>query len=156
MIEKITKEEIESVWMEPVAGNIQSIYGKVNELIDAVNTIQKEREAERFEIQEWIAILEAVRESVNIHGKQIDELQMNVEPAENWKCAKNAQEPYAEQRRWIGKLCRFWDSVYDSYYFDTLKGIIDEGLFIGHNGVWKHCEPVKPDDDIIYKGGKDE
>lgn len=53
-----------------------SFVDKINELIDAVNTIQKEREAERFEIQEWIGILEAVRKSVNIHEKQIDELQM--------------------------------------------------------------------------------
>lgn len=27
---------------------------KINELVDAINTIQKEREAERFEIQEKI------------------------------------------------------------------------------------------------------
>lgn len=37
MIEKFTKDEIESAWAEPVAGNIQSIYGKINELIDVVN-----------------------------------------------------------------------------------------------------------------------
>ena len=52
----------------------------VNELVDAVNTIQKEREAERFEIREWISIIKAVRKSVNIHEKQIDELQMKAEP----------------------------------------------------------------------------
>lgn len=52
-------------------------YGeKINELVDAVNTIQKEREAERFEIQEWIGILEALRKSVDVHEKQIDELQL--------------------------------------------------------------------------------
>lgn len=56
------------------------VISKLNELIDTVNTIQKEREAERFEIQEWIGILEAVRKSVNVHEKQIDELQMKVEP----------------------------------------------------------------------------
>ena len=57
-----------------------SLFNKINELVDAVNTIQKEREAEWFEIQEWIGILEAVRKSVNVHEKQIDELQMKVEP----------------------------------------------------------------------------
>lgn len=80
MIGKFTKEEIESVWGEPLAGNVQSIYGKINELVDTINTIQKEREAEWFEIREWIGILEAVRESVNVHEKQIDELQMKAEP----------------------------------------------------------------------------
>ena len=54
--------------------------GKINELINIINAIQKEREAERFEIQEWIGILETVRQSVNIHEKQIDELQMKTEP----------------------------------------------------------------------------
>ena len=56
------------------------VLNKINELVDAVNTIQKEREEERFEIQEWISIIEAVRKSVNIHEKQIDELQMKLEP----------------------------------------------------------------------------
>lgn len=40
MIEKFTKDEIESAWVEPVAGNVQSIYGKINELVDAVNELQ--------------------------------------------------------------------------------------------------------------------
>ena len=53
---------------------------KINELCDIINTIQKEREAEWFEIKEWICILEAVRKSVNIHEKHIDELQMKLEP----------------------------------------------------------------------------
>lgn len=79
MIGKFTKDEIESAWVEPVTGNIQSIYGKINELVDVINAIQKEREAERFEIQEWIGILEAVRESVNVHERQIDKLQMRDE-----------------------------------------------------------------------------
>lgn len=74
---------------------------KINELCDIVNTIQKEREAERFEIQEWIGILEAVRKSVNIHEKQIDELQMKVEPekckipadnSEKANCQENVQQ----------------------------------------------------------------
>ena len=42
MIEKFTKDEIESAWAEPVAGNIQSIYGKINELVDAVNKQEKQ------------------------------------------------------------------------------------------------------------------
>jgi aspartokinase len=61
---------------------------KINELCDIINTIQKEREAERFEIQEWIDILEAVRKSVNIHEKEIDELQMKIEPE---KCETPAE-----------------------------------------------------------------
>ena len=71
---------------------------KINELVDAVNDIQKEREAERFEIQEWIGILEAVRKSVNIHEKQIDELQMKLEPKKCETRAENVQ-PDTESRQ---------------------------------------------------------
>lgn len=84
MIKKLKEHDIIDPKTDKVIGKIgcdlREIMDKLNEVIDAVNTIQKEREAEWFEIQEWIGILEAVRKSVNIHEKQIDELQMKVEP----------------------------------------------------------------------------
>ena len=84
MIEKLKEHDVIDPKTDRVIGTIgcdlREIIDKLNEVIDAVNTIQKEREAERFEIQEWIGILEAVRKSVNIHEKQIDELQMKLEP----------------------------------------------------------------------------
>lgn len=127
------------------------VVSKVNELVDAINKL-------KTMAKNTNTVLKSLVEENNIHERQIDELQMKLEPhkcepAENGKSSKTEQSPYEKQRKWIGKLCRFWDSVYDRYYFDTLKGITDEGLFIGHNGVWKHCEPVKADSDIIYKGG---
>jgi hypothetical protein len=126
----------------------------LNHVVDVVNTIQKEREAERFEIQEWIDILEAVRKSVNTHEKQIDELQMKVEPE---KC-KALVDPYAEQRKWIGKLCRFWDLDDGSSYYGPLTKIHDDGnpynYECNHKVCYANCEPVK--DDIIYKGGDNE
>lgn len=118
-------------------------------------------------INELIDIVNALVEENNIHEEQIDELQMKLEPE---KCETPAErmigsiffdkiegkmnpEPadkFAEQRKWIGKLCRFWDFVEDRCYFDTLKGITDKCLFIGHYGFWEHCEPVS--EDMIYKG----
>lgn len=125
---------------------------KINEVIDAVNTIQKEREAEWFEIQEWIGILEAVRKSVNIHEKQIDKLQMKVEPE---KCEAPA-DPYAEYRGWAGKLCRFWNIDKDKAIYGILEEVKADWAYRfqakGEQYLWDHCEPVKPDDDIIYKG----
>lgn len=85
MIEKLNIDPTQSV-----ATN-HCIINKINELVDAVNAIQKEREAEWFEIKEWIGILEAVRESVNVHEKQIDELQMKVE-LEKCKPEENTQD----------------------------------------------------------------
>lgn len=131
---------------------------KINEVIDAVNTIQKEREAERFEIQEWIGILEEVRKSVNIHEKQIDELQMKLEPE---KC-ETPVDPFAEQRKWIGKLCRFWDTNIGENVWGILGGIdFSENEKYPYwcdqlQEQYQNCEPVKPDDAIIYKGEDNE
>lgn len=100
---------------------------KINEVVDALNEIKEK--------------LKPIIEERESEIKVYEEVMQNIK-----------QDPYAEQRGWIGKLCKFWDFVYDNYYFDTLKGITDKGLFIGHNGSWEHCEPVKPDDDIIFKG----
>lgn len=98
---------------------------KINELIDVVNTLVEEN---------------------NVHEKQIDELQMK-EPA----------DPFAEQRKWIGKLCRFWDDYgEEDKVIDVLSHIDTSGRYVyvmcDHQVHYQHCEPVKPDDDIIYKG----
>lgn len=152
---KITKRDGDYINADNNTQIINTLVCKINELCDVINTIQKEREAERFEIQEWIGILEAVRKSVNVHEKQIDELQMKVEPE---KC----EDPYAEQRKWIGTLCRFWDgnktpTQTTDFAYGTLLEIDDYGDFKCDTMTWfDNCEPVKPDDDIIYKGGKDE
>lgn len=133
---------------------------KINELVDTVNAIQKEREAEWFEIKEWIGILEAVRKSVNIHEKQIDELQMKPEPE---KC-KKPTNPYAKQLGWIGKLCKFWNDEDEGYTYDILIDIEDDGSGYPYKIVdvdsktwtisYKHCEPVP--EDLIYKGAHNE
>lgn len=156
---------------------------KINELVDAVNKLQEEAEnnariradhehkieefqAKDEEIAEWIDILEAVRKSVNVHEKQIDELQMKLEPE---KCdipdSDDAiqevihSDPYAEQRKWIGTLCEFWDYDGEEKWFSILEHIDKNSPYqYCASGDWwyKHCEPVKPDDDIIYKGGDNE
>lgn len=102
---------------------------KLNEVIDAVNSI------------------------VSVQEKLIDS-RFVVETKH-----KTPADLYAEQRRWIGCVCRFW---YDNPN-DTLLDYLDK-IQTGKNGVvqyyskesgdwFPHCEPVKPDDDIIYKGG---
>lgn len=107
---------------------------KINELVDAVNGMLYWHEnLPRF----W----------QNLSQKENTE---NKEPA----------DPYAEQRKWIGKLCWFWISGKNNKnHYGKLKQIdpfskhhyTDEDLT-----CWDFCEPVKPDDDIIYKGGNNE
>lgn len=61
---------------------------------------------------------------------------------------------YAEQRKWIGKVCRFFDSDKDDARIGVLSAIQNGMYFIKHTSTaYDYCEPVKPDDDVIYKGG---
>lgn len=69
-------------------------------------------------------------------------------------------DPYAEQRKWIGKICKFWNWDTGLVHYSkliTIKDINDGEMsncpFRADDGCWyMYCEPVKPDDDIIYKG----
>lgn len=76
--------------------------------------------------------------------------------AEDSQSAKIAQDAFAEQRKWIGKLCWFWDDDKKDGSYDVL-GYIKEGwehcyVRKGHYFAYKHCEPVKPDSELIYHG----
>lgn len=106
---------------------------KINELVDAVNSI------------------------VSVQEKLIDS-RFVVETKH-----EATADPYAEQRKWIGKLCKFWDDDAFITSKDWAYGMltsIDKGMQYQYccNEIsnFKHCEPVKPTDSIIYKGGKDE
>lgn len=82
------------------------------------------------------------------------EMAMKAEP-------KTPADPYAEQRKWVGCVCKFWD--WDHRNLDHYAKLIDireikngemsNCPFKADDGTWyMYCEPVKPDDDIIYKG----
>ena len=98
---------------------------KINKLVDAVN-----------ELQAQVAILE---EHAHPTAK--------TEPT----------DPYAEQRKWIGTLCRFRHALGVDPTYGILGEISTDSDFPYYkkdtDTYWKYCEPVKPDDDIIYKGG---
>ena len=184
MIEKLDIEPTQSVATNNcIINKINTLVDAVNELHEEAENNARiranhEHKIEEFqakdeEIAEWIDILEAVRKSVNkletmakntntvleslvqennIHEKQIDELQMKVEPK---KCKAPADQ-YAEQRRWIGKLCRFWNINKDNSTYEILEKVVTDWPCRfkekGNPYLWEHCELVKPDDDIIYKG----
>ena len=105
--------------------------GKINELVDAVNELQKQIDKAFFAI-----------------------LDLATPDCEN-KALKSIQaDQYAEQRKWIGTLCRCWDSDINDDIWGILQDIKDnktEKYYLYGIG-YEHCEPVKPDDDIIYKG----
>lgn len=125
--DKIYRTESGEMMVVPALNVPQNILDKINELIDAVNELQKNK----FTVE---------IDKTNPVSQQID--------------------PYAEQRKWIGKLCKFWDDSDkpENCVYDILCNIFDithheDCPFQCGNGEWyEYCEPVKPDDDIIYKG----
>lgn len=58
--------------------------------------------------------------------------------------------------KWIGKLCWFWDEEFNTKNivgFLTRVDLESQRPFCVNNcDYWEHCEPVRPDDDVIYKG----
>ena len=107
---------------------------------DLLNCIKK--------INEIIELLNAI--VVDVDGIKCIDGSKKAEPA----------DPYAEQRKWIGKLCKFWFADAEHPTFGILD-FVDAGphpepfhINCGESeqGWYPHCEPVKPDDDIIYKG----
>lgn len=106
------------------------IINKLNELVDAVNNI------------------------VSVQEKLIDS-RFAVETKH-----EEPADPYAEQRKWICKLCWFWNDDKADKVIGILTGVFDEADRPFERNIdqtlYKHCEPVFPDDGIIYKGGDNE
>ena len=141
MIEKLDKN---------LAGNINSFnmsqnilvahkaIEKINELVDAVNELQEMRKS--------------CDSQIGILAEQIAKLQHDT--SEKANCQENVQaDPFAEQRRWLGKLCKFWDIDNDYLYYGPLTKIHDAGPYCyecNHRICYLHCELVS--EDLIYKG----
>ena len=98
---------------------------------------------------------------VNIHEKEIDKLQMLAEPE---KCDipdgdDAIQEIIHEPKeKWIGHLCKFYDD--DNKFCFGLLADIDKGSIYPYccapsETYWEHCELIKPDSMLIFKGDKD-
>lgn len=135
---------------------------KINELVDAVNELHEEAESNAHTRAYHEKLIDTLVAENNIHEKQIDELQMKVNKlASNINFAQlevkeNVQaDPYAERRKWIGTLCKFWDYDGEEKWFSILEHIDKNSPYsYCASGDWwyKHCEPIKPEDIIIYKG----
>lgn len=104
-----------------------TLANKINELVDAVNK------------------LDALLDLTNTTIQAIK----NETPA----------DPYAEQRKWIGKLCMFsnGDGFDEVGYLTEIDPDMPEYKFrCNCHDYYEQCKPIKPDDDIIYKGGNNE
>lgn len=138
MIEKLKVVIKPEDWKLPVdeleMRCLKNLLSKVDELVDAVNELQKHEE-------QHLDLLTQLNEM---------RLQQNKEPAEN------TQDQYAKYRKWNGKLCRFWNMNKEYAIYGILEEVKTDWAYRfkakDEQYLFDHCELVKPDDDIIYKG----
>ena len=117
------------------------IQEKINELIDTVNELQE--------------TCKSCDNQIGILAEQIAKIQHDNSEKANRQ--ENVQDKFAEQHRWLGKLCKFWDDGNTNFICGILTSIdtvtFKEPQFVCNDEYdYEHCEPIKPDDDIIYKG----
>ena len=151
-LDRTLRNEIDSGFTisEPVS--IGEMQEKINELVDAVNKQQiqlNNHKCRLLDLHSRVAALDDPTYHEDEDSDWYDDPQYREQPA----------DPYAEQRKWIGKICKFRDIDNDNLYYGPLTKIHDTSPYYyecNHKVCYANCEPVKPDDDIIYKGGKDE
>ena len=109
---------------------------------------------------EQVEAFNVLVDAVNELQKKFGEIKIKTEITEECLHPTAKVDPYAEQRKWIGKLCRFRDNDSDEWNYGILKSTNDIECSFPFTDMesyeWAICEPVKPDDDIIYKGNNNE
>ncbi len=88
---------------------------------------------------------------------KINELVDAVNEIMTWRFEidEEPSDNYAEKRQWIGKLCRFRDYPACGWRYGILYKIYEDNDYPFWDtdcNEYIECEPVKPDDDIIFKG----
>ena len=133
-------------WNEPSAAKL--VESKINEVVDAVN---KHEDIIR-QIGEWGTSKGECLWCENITAVNLNDRMIGCTTLEIPESYKT--DPYAEQRKWIGKLCWFWDIQEQYKSVGILGEVSDNGTYFQKDGIvsYLNCEPVKSDSDIIYKG----
>lgn len=99
--------------------------------------------------------LDKINEVINAVNALQSRLDSGAEP-------ETLADPYAKQRKWIGKLCWFWDCPGEPKCMGILAKVDDKkpDYPFGANCTkdtnnfifFKHCEPMVAGDELIYKG----
>ena len=122
---------------------------KVNDMMDVVNDLVEQ--LHRLVDTQIVdgGRLQAIKDMVNVHEKQIDELQMKIDPE---KC------DYEDEKDWIGKLCKFRDGGYAPWKYGILTDITPgvEFPYWMRDIEFAECQPVLEEEfkDVIYKKGQ--
>lgn len=122
---------------------------KINEIVDVVNDLVEQ--LHRLVDTQIVdgGRLQAIKDMVNVHEREIDQLQMSICPE---KCN------YDDERKWIGKLCKFRDGEDFSWQYGILTDIVvgnDYPYWMG-SVEFAECQPVLEEEfkDVIYKKGQ--
>lgn len=126
---------------------------KINEIVGFVNALEEQISSIDAQVKTLVDTsivdggrLQAIKDMVNVHEKEIDKLQMKVEPE---KCE------YEDEREWIGKLCKFRDWEGSVWQYGILTDIVagnDYPYWMG-DIEFAECQPVPEEEfkDRIYK-----
>ena len=169
MIEKIDKYlagKISSLSMSPNIMIASTIIEKINELVDAINVQEKlidskfvvetklEEPTETIEDKGYIKLdNDSLQRFLKAHPEYNNNGVIEIPKTET-------TDPYEEQHKWIGNLCRFRDDEdddWESYGILTeINSYIDDHLERcilyknGNNDVsYSYCEPLDLNDYII-------
>ena len=143
---------------------------KINELVDVINAITIDVDGTKCvdgsaKVKETDQNLNFEQQEVKEKAPEIIRNPLDVQDIKSYmSLSHNAltsdvrptqTDPYAEQKKWIRCLCWFWNDSYDDKDCSILTDIPAKGFsdtYASADGfIYKHCEPVKPDDDIIYQ-----
>lgn len=128
---------------------------KIDEIIGVVNALEEQISSIDAQVKTLVNTsivdggrLQAIKDMVNVHEKEIDKLQMKVESE---KC------DYENEKDWIGKLCKFRDCEECGWQYGILTDIVvgnDYPYWMG-NIEFAECQPVSEEEfkDVIYKRG---
>lgn len=118
----------------------QSFCDKINEVIDWVNGLVEDMQTAQQDINWNRHRVDAVIDMVNTHEKEIDKLQMKVEP-------EKLETYLDEAEKWVGFLCRFKDREDEKWKYGILKSVDRTGtefpFWDDCDFEWAVCQPVK-------------
>lgn len=126
---------------------------KIDEIIGVVNALEEQISSIDAQVKTLVNTsivdggrLQAIKDMVNVHEREIDKLQMKVESE---KC------DYEDEKKWIGKLCKFRDGGYAPWQYGILTDITPgvEFPYWMRDIEFAECQPVSEEEfkDVIYK-----
>ena len=96
-------------------------------------------------VNDMMDVVSRLVDMVNIHEKEIDELQMKANPEKLKTYLDKAKD-------WVGFLCRFRDRDDEKWHYGILKSVDDDTDFPfwdENDFEWAACQLVKPTDMAI-------